>query len=205
MDTHMEDKMYRQIEKNLSNNINENLFSTGNLYEKEEQPVRSLAVANHPYPEKKQEMQPYAQEWDIYENHNQPAITRAEYIRQAREACLRQLSITQNEGRVYDSYYQEAGETQGEQEKKKAKAMKLFHEETGHKKAADADATPQEIASFRFLVIRMVCAIVLFVSVFIIDKLELKFGGFSYDLIRQYITTKDSLVGLQNWIVTWLK
>ena len=35
MDTNVDDKIYHQIQKNLSNNINEDLFTTGRVFEKE--------------------------------------------------------------------------------------------------------------------------------------------------------------------------
>lgn len=47
MDTNLEDKMYFQIEQNLSNNINQNLFSTGRM-SKDEQGNEIISRESHP-------------------------------------------------------------------------------------------------------------------------------------------------------------
>ena len=71
MDNKNEDTLVRQIEENLSNQINENypLFTND------------------------------------YINNTPITLSRAEYIRQAREACLRQLSNAQVYSRPYDVNY----------------------------------------------------------------------------------------------------
>lgn len=208
MDNNSEDKIVKQIEKSLSNNINENLFLSGRSYENERPLMKgnnALVPAEEPkrFETEKEEYPLYSYD---YISDSQSTMTRAEYIRQAREACLRQLSNTQIYSRPYDVNYMEAEAPPSEPVvSKKAKAWKLFQEETIPSNLSKGEDTPQEIASFRGLIIRTICAIVLFVSVFIFDKLEMSIGKFSPQIIQAYITGNDSLQQLENFFVAWLK
>jgi hypothetical protein len=205
MDNKIEDTMVRQIEKNLSNNINENLFLTGRLYEDSKLPGKNNSA--YDIPDKTTRV-------DSDENYplvsyeyisNSDGISRAEYIRQAREACLRQLSATQLYSRPYDVNYMEPDTQSSElMINKKAKEMKLFRDEVALANHTEEN-TPQEIASFRSLIIRTVCAIVLFLSIFLLDKFEVKIGDFSHKIIQEYVTGKDALEVIQDKLVTWLK
>lgn len=208
MDNNSEDKIVRQIEKSLSNNINENLFMTGKTYEYN----RSFMKGNNALlpAEEQNRLETEKEDYPLvsydYISNTQPTLSRAEYIRQAREACLRQLSNIQLYSRPYDVNYMDTEVIPTEQlNQKKAKAWKLFHEEGEVKSDSKTENTPQEIASFRALIIRTVCAIVLFISVFIFDKLELNIGGLSNHMIQSYITGNDSLQQLENFVVSWLK
>ncbi len=183
MDKKNEDKMVQQIEKNLSEHINESLKISA-----EEQPIIS------------------------FDYSNPISISRAEYIRQAREACLRQLSEVQSTARAYDSYYLEplprnADVSEGGQVRTKG----LFRDGYGYtgNKAEDMElneeVTSKEQAAFRFLMIRMVCAVVLFLTIFLVDRFDLKIGAFTPDKIQEYVTGKDNLKDLEEMLVTWLK
>ena len=44
-----------------------------------------------------------------------------------------------------------------------------------------------------------------FISIFIIDKIKLNFGTFSYNTIRQYVTENNQLKVIEEIIVSWLK
>ncbi|HWT76851.1 MAG TPA: hypothetical protein VN258_19295 [Mobilitalea sp.] len=205
MDTKSEDKIVRQIEKSLSNNINENLFLTGRVFDHNRTSVNgntALAVTDNPK-NKEAEQEEYPLVSKDYISDSPITISRAEYIRQAREACLRQLSNTQIYSRPYDVNYMEPVEESPEQfNNKKAKAWNLFHEEEAASKEVD---TPQEIASFRFLIIRTICAVVLFLTIFLIDKFEFTIGNLTPGMIQEYVTGNDSLQSLEDFIVTWLK
>lgn len=204
MDIKNEDKIVRQIEKSLSNNLNENLFLTGNVFgntnmsEKSYNPslVVEDGTAKLDNPE-----YPLVSNERLYDP--QVSISRAEYIRQAREACLRQLSNTQVYSRAYDVNYMEAEADDTQLSNKKEKAWKLFSETT--QTEASDEASPGEIAAFRSLIIRTICALVIFLFVFTIDKLELNIGKLSHTMIREYVTGKDTLEILENILVTWLK
>lgn len=183
MDKKVEDNMVQQIEKNLSNHIDETL-----LIPSKEQPIIS------------------------FDYSNPISISRAEYIRQAREACLRQLSEVQSTARAYDSYYLEPlSANTVAPEAGQARHKGLFRDGFGYvgNKAVDIELeeelTGKEQAAFRFLIIRMVCAIVLFLMIFAFDKLNVKIGAFTPDKIQEYVTGKDNLKELEEMFVTWMK
>lgn len=118
MDAGYEDKMYRQIEKSLSNNINERLYVPIEVMDR---PVFS-GRSNKPAVDSISYDEGAAGTENDYFNRNRaddrgPAgnpladnreegsrLTRAEYIMQAREACLRQLNAMDSSSRTYDSY-----------------------------------------------------------------------------------------------------
>jgi len=211
MDTNMEDKMYHQIQKSLSNNINENLFTSGKTIDKEKLPlVRSSVIEpTNITKEGKNTENEYLSE--SFEYISQPStLPRAEYIRQAREACLRQLS---NQSiRMMDTYSPEIEEQDiSLQNKKKAKALKLFKDSEKalrspwNRSASGEENSLQELASFQSIIIRTICAIVLFLFIFLIDKFEFSLGNFSKVLVREYITGNDRLLQLEEIVVSWLK
>jgi hypothetical protein len=208
MDTPSEDTMVRQIEKKLSDHMNENLFLTGRSYENNpvgtdknaliknsEQAV--ISEANRDYP--------------LVSNEyisNSPGISRAEYIRQAREACLRQISSIQIYSRPYEVNYMEMEATPEEQlNQKKAKVMKMFHVDEGEEEKASLEAgnKVRDVLSYRSLIIRSVCAIVLFLSIFLLEKFNIEVGSFSHHMIKEYVTGNDALKQLESILVTWLK
>ena len=216
MDTQNEDKIVRQIEKNLSNNINDNLFLTGRIYENNQPMTRdgktpAILDENRENKDKedkenKETNQDYPLVSYDYISSSPATMSRAEYIRQAREACLRQLSDQQIYTRPYDINYMEPVPDNSEQiNHKKAKAWSLFHDETFSSAQHREEESPQEIAAFHSLIIRTVFAIVLFLSIFVIDKFEFKIGKVTTQVIEEYVTGKDSLQNLEDIIVTWLK
>lgn len=214
MDTSYEDKMYRQIEKSLSNNINDKLFVpiemidrriyTGKNKKKivdsvsyEEDVVEKEPVDldnNKSYDDRGEINNAIAQ----YKDEG-PRLSRAEYIIQAREACLRQMNSINSTGRTFDYYGgDEDAIYSSHGRKKREKVDMLFNK-------GDEEALPEEIASFKSLIIRTVCAIVIFLSIFIIDKVKVDWGVFSYETIRQYVTGNNQLKALEEIIVSWLK
>ncbi len=203
MDKMIEDKMVKQIEKNLSNNLNESLFMTGRLYDKE-QLANSLPLVGT-----KEDLTQLSnsEEQPIvsFDYSNPVSISRAEYIRQARESCLRQLSTVQSTARAYDSYYLDTmPQTTEPVETGKSKSLNLFHNDAQNQADNDTESQ-QEVMAFRLLVIRMVCAIIIFLSVFLIDRFDLKLGQVSADTIQEYVTGKDTFEELENKFITWLR
>ncbi len=202
MDKRVEDRMVQQIEKNLHNNIDENLFLTGRIMDKDkpQKTGQSQATPKALLQGKDTEDNPLVS----LEYYN-PAIpvSRAEYIRQARESCLQQLSTMQSTARAYDSYYLDSALQNAEVEQsKKSKTYHLFHE--GKQEGHDMEAM-KEIAAFRFLIIRMVCALVLFLSIFLMDKFDFKVGEFSSEKIQSYVSGNDSMKQLEEFVITLLK
>lgn len=208
MDTRNEDKMVRQIEKSLSNNINENLFMTGRVFDDNKPSISGSSVlALTEGKARQEERKPdYPLVSYDYISGSPTTMSRAEYIRQAREACLRQLSDTQIYSRPYDVNYMEQ-EVEGTEQlnHKKAKAWSLFREGSLATGLPKEEESPREIAEFHSLIIRTVLAIVIFLSVFLIDKFDFQIGKLTTEVIQEYVTGKDSLINLENIIVTWLK
>ncbi|MDD3173886.1 MAG: hypothetical protein PHF63_09525 [Herbinix sp.] len=207
MDMKHEDTMVRQIEENLTNNMNDNLFLTGRTVEN-----NKISVKNNNSYNRAEEVKNSGEErpdYPLFSNDyiiNSTGLTRAEYIREAREACLRQLSATQLYGRPYDVNYMEADSVSNEQlNHKRAKVMKMFHNGAYEDNKKREENTVQEVGAYRSLIIRSVLAIVLFLSIFAFDKFDLKIGNVTNKTIQEYVTGNDALQDLENILVTWLK
>lgn len=212
MDNKNEDTIVRQIEKSLSNNINENLFLTGRVLETQKEgknsqtAYRNINNNQNGEPKELQSAPDYPLVSNDYISNSPVSISRAEYIRQAREACLRQMSNSQIYCNPYNSDYVEGEAIDTEHLKpKKERALRLFHEDTRESAYTREENTPQEVAAFRALIIRTVCAIVLFLLIFVVDKFDIVIGNITPEQIREYVTGNDSLQELEDIIVTWLK
>ena len=206
MDTKSEDTIVRQIEKNLSNHMNENLFLAGNLYGSNSD-LEKRTTLKHTMDAPKDitsEMDYPLVSYDYMSNPQ--AISRAEYIRQARESCHRNLSNNQIYTHAFDVNYMDQETMDKEQNIiKKPGLFKLFQDNASSKEKEEEGNNPQELAAFRFLIIRTVCAILIFLSIFLVDKLELKIGNITHHMIREYVTGKDTLQVLEDMILTWIK
>ena len=214
MDTKSEDTMVRQIEKNLTNHINESLLISGRAVEGSritvdnnssyEKPIDStytdVASADSNYP---------LVSYDYITNS--PGLTRAEYIRQAREACLRQLSSQQLYSKPYEVNYMKADNDNAEKySPKKENVLALYPNASGEEDQLEEDLSEEipkehEIAAYRSLIIRSICAILLFLCIFAFDKFNIKIGDFTDNMIKEYVTGNDALKNLENFLVTWLK
>ncbi len=203
MDKRVEDKMVQQIEKNLHNNIDESLYLTGGIYDKDKSRKKSQNLGTQKA--LSEEKDTAGENPLVSLTYHNPAIpvSRAEYIRQARESCLRQLSTVQSTARAYDSYYLDSALQNADAEQnKKSNVNRLFHE--GTEMGKDEDSL-QEIAAFRFLIVRLVCALVIFLSIFLIDKFDFSIGEFSSSEIEEYVSGKDNMKQLENYVITLLK
>lgn len=214
MDTPSEDTMVRQIEKKLSDHMNENLFLAGRSYDNNSAGTNKNALV------KSSEQAALSEESRDYPLvsyeyiSNSPGISRAEYIRQAREACLRQISSIQIYSRPYEVNYMDVEAAPEEQlNQKKAKVMRMFRsdEESATREEATKDVASREagnardVLSYRSLIIRSVCAIVLFISIFLLEKFNIEIDNFSHHMIKEYVTGNDALKQLESILVTWLK
>lgn len=205
MDTSYEDKMYRQIERSLSNNINDKLYVPIEMMNKSTYKGSSREISNQALDEYSEVTSKPINELKGNVNNalgeykdEGPRLSRAEYIHQAREACLRQMNSNETAGRIYDNYGQMDDDLYFSRGRKnKDKVEKLYN--------GDKEDVPEELASFRFLIIRTVCAAVIFISIFIIDKVKVSWGGFTYEALRQYVTGNNQLKALEEIIVSWLK
>ncbi|NLK03544.1 MAG: hypothetical protein GX319_03925, partial [Clostridiales bacterium] len=85
--------------------------------------------------------------------------------------------------------------------KKRDKASRLFFE--GADK--EEEDNQEEFSAYRSLIIRTVCAVAIFACIFIIDKLKVDWGTFSYNQIREYVTGNNQLKTLEEIIISWIK
>lgn len=207
MDLRSEDTIVRQIEQNLSNNMNDNLFQTGRAT-----PTSRAITRKNQVTDKSEEALAFgeaSQEVPLvsydYINNSQ-GLTRAEYIRQAREACLRQLSATQIYSRPYDVNYIDPEEASSEQlDQKKAKVMRMFHNGLEDENIKEKVNSNPRINAYRSVIIRSVCAVALFLTIFVIDKYDIQIGNITNKMIQEYVMGNDALKDLENILVTWLK
>jgi len=211
MDASYEEKMYRQIEKSLSGNINDKFNTAIDLSEKSAGYKNNAAVSSSYKEDFTYRDQRSIENWNENElsanqvensryQQDRPPISRAEYIRLAREACLKQLNALEySPDRDYSYIGNEETHNSLFGRKKKDKVARLFQE---GKEVSDSS---EELAAYKSLIIRTVCAAVIFLSIFLIDKIKLEWGKFSYETIRQYVTGNNHLKTLEEIIVSWLK
>ena len=197
MDSNFDDKIINQIETGLSNQMNESLFTTG---------LEKINSSDT------QENAEYADRNYDYTGNQMPTLSRAEYIRQARAACLRQLNNIQDRTGSYEDYSLDTDTfAQEKPNKKKARGLGLFQEGSSPVQTMSAGSRgyeenlPKEIASYRALIIRTVCAILIFLLIFAFDRFDLAIGQFTSESVREYVTSNDTLKKLEELVVTWLK
>ncbi len=198
MDANAEDRIVHQIERNLSNHINENLFASGRVLEDKEAAEHNNAVLEGTFRVRegrnshavisKEEAEPAF-----------PPLSRAEYIRQAREACLRQMNVSPSISRGIGTGMEESELLHPALSPKKKK-----REEQIYRPVSEEDSS-LEAAAYRSLMIRTICAIMIFLSIFLIDKFKMKIGSFSFQTVEEFVRGKDSLAALEDLIVSWLK
>lgn len=196
MDANAEDKIVLQIEKNLSSHMNDNLFGSGRLIENK----RPMELYNPEDSVRERETRVSLTEKNKEDSDNSlTQLSRAEYIRQAREACLRQMNAT-------PSVIRGAGNAIDENEilHPALAGRKRQKEEPGDLLREEEDPV-LEVAAYRSLIIRTVCAVMIFASIFLIDKFKMKFGDFSFQTVEEFVRGKDSLATLEDLIVSWLK
>lgn len=233
MDTGYEEKIYRQVDKNLSDNLNDEWYVPINMPDRSAYPERNNSANSALY--KNEDIMghkndilymdeksfassaPYGTSYkqkgniigsraesqadfsDIQDNEEKPAMSRAEYIRLAREACLRQLYTMESTSGSHSYIGSDELNNPFSVRRKKDKVEKLFQE------GRDEDVLSEELAAYKSLIIRTVCAIIIFMSIFLIDKFRVKVGNFSYETIRQYVTAFDQMEKIEEKIVSWLK
>lgn len=212
MDTNIDDRTYHQIEKNLSDHMEDDLFTTGRIFDHDNKSVMGNSLFQTADYNKEEAGNSDQNEWNV-QNNMQSALPRAEYIRQAREACLRQMSV-QSTFRNYEPYVMDSEDTSFEtagEKRLKSKPLKLFHDSNQESEIEKTTSktktvnTQKEIEDFRSLIIRIIFAFVLFLSIFVIDKFNLQIGKVTPKTVEEYVTGNDSLQGIEDTIVSWLK
>lgn len=160
VENYEDDRMISQIETSLADSMSDDIYKSRDIFQSRDSDTSDdMCISNDVY-----------REPDIA---GPVPMSRAEYIRQAREACHRQLNLTSKEVK--------------------------YHEEPNE------NIPSYELASYNGLMLRSVCAIVIFLIIFAIDKLDIKVGSFSSGYIKDFVTTNKTLEYLENLVVGWLK
>ena len=120
--------------------------------------------------------------------------SRAEYIKLARESCARNLNASHINLKHNG--------------KKKSDTGKMHH----HNKRTyidsyDFDRGELDISpgSMRAFMIRTVCAIMLFLTVLMIDKLNIEFQGISSHSIEELVSSNDGITKAENFFVSLIE
>jgi hypothetical protein len=128
---------------------------------------------------------------DHQEDFSTPS--RAEYIKLARESCTRNLNApswsSKNNGKMKDE--------------DKESRFSLFKK----KDIPDYYSFTQgefdiPNSSMRLFLIRAVCAFMLFLTIFIIDKLNIEFKGISSKSIKQLVSSNQGIEDAENFFVS---
>lgn len=202
MDTKIDDRIYDQIEKKLSDSISENLFATGNLLEESKELIANEVSITEPVIYDEIESVNVDNTYE-YSNSSIP-LSREEYIRQAREACLRQLNNISNRSKYNTGNYDNPALNDLSYNKKNT----INKDSLGNtiiKYNDNPYETEQDIASYRSLVIRILCALVIFLSVFLIDKFNITIGQLNPIVVQEYVTGKDYMETLETFVVSLFK
>lgn len=169
METYEDDRMISQIETSLASSMSDDIYQSRDIFQ-----PRDTYQSRDAY----QSDDIYISN-DVYQGQDIAQaipMSRAEYIRQAREACHKQLNLDPKE--VKGGRYREE---------------------------PNENISSHELASYHGLILRSLCAIVIFIIIFAIDKLDIKVGSFSSEYIEDFVTTNKTLEYLENLVVTWLK
>lgn len=117
--------------------------------------------------------------------------SRAEYIRLARESCTRNLGIN-NLGKNRNLYK--------EMYKEQRKALMASYSDANQDKFGDT--TILSSVNMKFLLLRIICCCLLFLSVFIFDKFDITIKDFNVDTVKQYITSNEGVKEAQDFFIS---
>jgi hypothetical protein len=144
-----------------------------------------------------------------FQHGTAPDISREEYIRRAREACQRQLSGTAKKAERPPINYNNSMQNTNMLYNNNPDTMRTPNRENRLKSflagVHQEEDDEKEAAAFRALIIRTISAVVIFFIVYLIDKNNIKLGGFSSEVIKKYVTGNDRFKELENLIMTLLK
>ncbi len=119
--------------------------------------------------------------------------SRAEYIKLARESCTRNLNApsgnSKNNGKMKD-----------ENNNIKFNLFKKRDTTDYYNFTQGEFDIPN--SSMRLFLIRTICAFMLFLTVFIIDKLNIEFKGISSNFIQQLVSSNQGIEDAENFLVS---
>ncbi len=116
------------------------------------------------------------------------ALSREEYIRLARESCKKNLSY--NGGNLKNHGI---NKSKGNIKTEKPKTW----DQTDMKTRLNLSSV-----NLKPLLIRIICAFVLFLAVFLIDKFDVKINSFNSKYIQDLVSSKQSIEDAENFFVS---
>jgi hypothetical protein len=120
--------------------------------------------------------------------------SRAEYIRLARESCSKNLSSTNGNGKNQGS-----NKMKGNEKLDKIK-IKIWNQ--GYAGNITENQTLFTLTPSKLLLIRTVCAFLLFLSVFLIDRFDVKMKIVNSDFIQESILSNQTVEDAENFFVS---
>ncbi len=129
------------------------------------------------------------------DNHERlPSLSRDEYIRLARESCTRNLSY--NNGNV------KSHATNKNKSFTKSENFRTWDQgEMQNKFSLSETGLNMPAVNLKSLLIRTICALILFLGIFIIDKFNFKVNAFDSKYIQDMVTNNQTMEDTQNFFV----
>lgn len=122
------------------------------------------------------------------ENQEEYIPSREELIRMARESCARNMYPDGMSSREYNSL----------KYKDNFYDAKMNHKNT----VSDRERTKPALAGVKFFLIRLICAGIVFMAVFAMDKMNLKLYSFDSGFVLKCISTNEGLEAAQDYAVS---
>ncbi len=122
-------------------------------------------------------------------------LSRNEYIRLARESCTRNLSY--NGGNIKNNGM---GKSKGYLKTEKLKAWD--YADLKNRQGMAENRFIMSAASLKSLLIRLICALVLFLVIFLIDAFDIKINSFNSRYIQDLVTSNQSMDKAENFFVS---
>lgn len=114
------------------------------------------------------------------------ALSRDEYIRMARESCVKNL-------------HPDGGTNKNELHKKNARNYDFY------KNSELFSGMNIKSTGMRSLLIRTICVLVLFLSILMVDKLKISVNTFNSDFIKNAIVSNEGVEKAEDFFVSVLK
>lgn len=130
---------------------------------------------------------------DNMDNQEQFTVpSRAEYIRLARESCSKNLSSTHGNSKNQGLYKMKENE--------KIDKVKLWnHDKVG---SITENQTLFTLSSGKIILIRTICALLLFLSVFLIDHFDINMKKLNSKFIQESIMSNQTVEDAENFFVS---
>ncbi len=121
-----------------------------------------------------------------------PVLSRDEYIRLARESCTRNLSYTNGATKNYGTY-----------KNLKSENPKLWNRaDVKNRFSMGRTGLNIPAINLKSFLIRIICALMLFLTIFIIDKFGVKLKAFNSKYIQEMVSSNKSIEDAENFFVS---